>query len=311
MSHRPRQLVTVCVLIAAGFAVVLWITPKLERARPAMPSEYSDSDLVLQGKDLKGYLLGAEGLVADWYWIISLQYLGGKIVNSTETNLDIGDLRGLNPRLLYPYLDNATSLDPRFTSAYSFGATVLPAIDPKQAIELTKKGIENNPEHWRLYQYLGYIYWVQKDYRAAADTYDAGSKIAGAPPFMLQMAANMRTKGGDRDTARAIYQQMLNEAEDEQSRRSAQFRLTELGALDQMDAINSLLAETAAARGCPASVSEIFPRLRNLRLPPAAPDLQINQQNQLVDPGGTPYIFDRSKCEIELDQQNSKISVLR
>ena len=62
-----------------------------------MPSEYSDSDLVLQGKDLKGYFLGAEGLVADWYWIISLQYLGGKIVNSTETNLDIGDLRGLNP----------------------------------------------------------------------------------------------------------------------------------------------------------------------------------------------------------------------
>lgn len=298
-------------LIAAGFAVVLWITPKLERARPAMPPGYSDSDLVLQGKELKGYLLGAEGLVADWYWIISLQYLGDKIINNTETKLDIGDLRGLNPRLLYPYLDNATSLDPQFTSAYSFGAIVLPSIDPNQAIELTKKGIRDNPDNWRLYQYLGYIYWVEKDYRGAAETYDEGSKIAGAPPFMRQMAANMRTKGGDRETARAIYQQMLNEAEDEQSRRSAQFRLTELGALDQMDAINALLAETAAARGCPASINEVFPKLRALRLPPTAPELQINQRNELVDPGGTPYLFDRSKCEIELDQQNSKIPVLR
>src|SRR5829696_6778501 len=90
--------------------------------RIALAESYEDADLDLQGKRLKGFAFGAEGLLADWYWIRSLQYLGDKIVRSDANDLNIDDLRSLNPRLLYPLLDNATDLDPQFIAAYTYGA---------------------------------------------------------------------------------------------------------------------------------------------------------------------------------------------
>ena len=291
-------------IIIAGFALVIAISASLEKARPELPADYADSDLALQGKKLKGYSLGAEGLIADWYWMQSLQYLGGKIVGSQDETVRIDDLTALNPRLLFPYLENATELDPKFTSAYSFGAIVLPGIDPAKAIELTQKGIRNNPDHWRLYQYLGYIYWRQKNYVQAAATYEEGSKIPGAPPFMRQMVAAMNAAGGSRETARAIYAQMLNESEDEQSRTNAQIRLMELEAVDEVEAVNNVLAGLRERNGrCPDRVSDTFSDIRNIRLP-AGNEFQIDTSRNLVDPTGIPYTFDRSKCAIGLAEES-------
>src|SRR5688572_18119906 len=198
MSLDLKQHIFPVAIVMAGFALVIAISASLEKVRPELPPDYADSDLALQGKKLKGYALGAEGLIADWYWMLSLQYLGGKIMGSDEETIRIDNLSSLNPRLLYPYLENATELDPKFTAAYSFGAIVLPAIDPQKAIDLTEKGIRNNPESWRLYQYLGYIHWNRKDYKAAASTYEKGSQIPGSPPFMRQMVAAMNAAGGSR-----------------------------------------------------------------------------------------------------------------
>jgi hypothetical protein len=50
----------------------------VEANRPALPENYADEDLALQGARLKGYALGFEGLIADWYWMKSLQYIGDK-----------------------------------------------------------------------------------------------------------------------------------------------------------------------------------------------------------------------------------------
>ena len=290
-------------VVIAALLLASILSSRLDTARPPLPPDYSDSDLALQGKHLKGYLLGAEGLVADWYWIQSLQYLGGKIVASTDETINVENLTSLNPRLLYPYLDNATDLDPHFNAAYSFGAILLPAIDPEQAIALTKKGIQNNPENWRLYQYLGYIYWRNKDYEAAAETYEAGSKIAGAPPFMRQMAAAMLTRGGSRAVARAMYEQMLVEAEDEQSKRNAQLRLMELDSLEETEAVNSILASVKEESGsCPARLSAVFPRLRPVNL--ANGDFRVDGSGNLVDPGGTAYDYDPVKCAIALSKES-------
>jgi hypothetical protein len=64
---------------------------------------------------------------------------------NTDKAIRIDDMSELNPRLLYPYLDNATALDPNFTSVYEYGATCLPAIDNEQAVKLGEKGIRDNP----------------------------------------------------------------------------------------------------------------------------------------------------------------------
>jgi len=306
MSRDTKQLLLTAIVVIAAFAVVFFLSSFVEAARPKLPPEYADSDLSLEGKRLKGYALGSEGLLADWYWILSLQYIGGKFVDSDKETIDLGDLRSLNPRLLYPYLDNATDLDPKFYAAYSYGAIVLPAIDTQQAIALTEKGIRNNPDKWRLHQYLGYIYWRQKDYEKAAETYEAGSKIEGSPQFMREMAAGMRARGGSRDIARAIYTQLLTESEDEQSKRNAQLRLQQLSAEEEIEAVNGVLASTKSSTGrCPSKLSEIFPQLMKIKLSQDA-DFRIDRSNSLVDPSGVLYVLSSETCTVALGK-DSKI----
>ena len=196
-------------ILMACLAAVFALTEYVEAKRPVLPDGYVDTDLNWNGSGLRGYAFGAEGLIADWYFMRSLQYVGDKLLSKSDVTIDLNDLRGLNPRLLYPMLENATDLDPHFLAAYSYGAVVLPAIDPQKAIALANKGIANNPEHWRLYQHLGYIYWRLGQFEKASEIYEKGSNIAGASPFMRMMAATMKTEGGSRSTARAIYREML------------------------------------------------------------------------------------------------------
>ena len=306
---RKRSPVTIGVLpvmiIIVGFAVLSPLSDLVASQKPQLPESYTDADLFVKGRELKGFVLGTDSLVADWYWMRSLQYIGDKLVNSTE-DVRLDDLRYLNPRLLYPMLDSATDLDPHFIAPYTYGAMVLPAIDGEQAIALTKKGIANNPKEWRLYQHLGYIYWRAKAYPQAAETYDIGSKIEGSAPFMKMMAAAMKSEGGSRTTARAIYQEMYDSAPDEAVKRTAESRLQELKWFDERDAINEKLAETKTRTGeCPQNLSDITSALLTVNLPDG--DFGVNARGDLVDPTGAPYLLDRTECRVEIDRNLSKL----
>ncbi|MBA2378837.1 MAG: hypothetical protein H0V76_04605 [Blastocatellia bacterium] len=300
MGRISIQIITLFIILIAGYFGVYAISNFTANNRVRLPEAYSDSDLAFQGKRLKGWALGAEGLIADWYWMWSLQYVGNKIIGAGDADINLEDLTTLNPRLLYPFLDNATDLDPHFMPAYSYGASVLPAIDPELAISLTEKGIAANPEAWRLYQYLGYIHWRLEDYEKAAETYERGSTIPGAPVFMRQMVAAMQTEGGSRETARGIYNQLLAEAEDEQSRNNARLRLMELDSLDERDAIDKVLADVQSSTGrCPRSFREITQLLTRVKLPHNK-DFRINPDLELVDPAGEPYRLDTETCTSQL-----------
>src|SRR5258708_581962 len=210
-----QKIILPALIIIAGFGAAFGLSSYLERSRPPLPEDLADADLSMNGSRLKGFAFGAEGLIADWYWMRSLQYIGDKVLAAKSEKINIDDLRDLNPRLLYPYLNNATDLDPHFIAPYAYGATVLPAIDPEQAIAIAEKGIANNRDEWRLYQYLGFIYWKLKRYDKAAEIYEKGSMVPGAAPFMKLMVASMKTDGGSRVTARAIYREMLAGSDDE------------------------------------------------------------------------------------------------
>ena len=302
-----KSIVLPAVIIVAGFAAVICLSRYLDRHRPEMPAGYEDTDLSMNGSKLKGFALGFEGLMADWYWMRSLQYIGGKLVNST-TEIDLEDLRDLNPRLLHPYLDNATDLDPHFIAVYSYGAVILPAIDPEKAIAITQKGIANNPNEWRLYQHLGYIYWKLKRYDEAADTYEKGSQIAGSSPFMKMMAAVMRTEGGSRATSRAIYQQMLADSEDEQVRITATRRLQQIDSLDEREAIDRVLADFKEKNGrCANSFGEIASALFQVKLPEGR-EFRVDNAKRLVDPSDAPYLLDKDSCRAKLDLEKTGIA---
>jgi tetratricopeptide (TPR) repeat protein len=307
ISNSSKTYISLAVIIL-GFAVIFGLSNFLEQHKPQIPESYIDEDLSLQGERLKGYSFGFEGLVADWYWMRSLQYIGNKVLKSKEkNNLNLENLKPLNPRLLYPLLDNATNLDPKFLEVYSYGAIVLPAINPEQAIKITEKGIKNNPEEWRLYQHLGFIYWKLKNFEKAAEVYEKGSQIKDSPGFLKLMAAKMRNEGGSRETARQIYQQMLAEAQDTQTRNNARIRLMELDSFDERESIQTVLNQFRQQNDrCPNNWREIFPQLQKVKLP-GGKDFRIDEGGNIVDPTDAPYLLKKENCQIQLDPKNTKL----
>ena len=299
MNKNLKSYLLLTVLISGGFLAVFALSNIIEKNRPTLPENYADEDLTLQGAKLKGFTLGFEGLLADWYWMKSLQYVGDKVLNS-KTEIRIDNLNPLNPRLLYPYLNNATDLDPKFISVYEYGATVLPAIDKEQAIKLTQKGIDNNPDNWRLYHYLGYIYWRLNDYEKASETYVKGSQIAGAPEFMKSMSARMKSEGGNREIARIIYRQMFDEAQDAQSKENASLRLLQLDSLDERDVIQKVLDNFKLKNNrCSNNWRELLPYYKIL--PDAEGErLKFDTTLSPIDPKGFAYKLDTENCQPKL-----------
>jgi len=306
MNKNSKQFLIPIAALIFGFGLIFVLSNFIESCRPALPESYADQDLALHGAKLKGFSLGFEGLIADWYWMQSLQYIGGKFAK-VEGKINLENLRPYNPRLLYPLLDNATGLDPHFLAAYSYGAIVLPAIDAEQAIKFTEKGIADNPNEWRLYQQLGYIYWRLGKFDKAAETYEKGSKIQGAPQFFQLMAARMKTQGGSRETSRAMYQQMLDEAQDSQTREVAGLRLMQLDSMDEREAVRLVLQQFKTKnKRCANNWSEIFPLLKSVILPNGK-DFRIDKSSNLVDPSDAPYVLDKTICDITLDAAKTKI----
>jgi len=309
MTSSVRNIAISLAVIGAGFASIVLVSPSIEAAKPKLPETFTDSDLSMNGSRLKGYAVGMEGLFADWYWVRSLQYIGDKMVNSTDPNINLDDLTPLNPRLLYPLLQNATDLDPHFIGAYSYGAVVLPAIDKEKAVALATKGIDNNPKEWRLYQHLGYIYWKLGQYEKAAETYGKGSEIEGSSPFMKIMAASMTNDAGSRVTARSIYRQMLSESTEESIRTTAERRLAFLDWQDERDAINTILADFRERNGrCANSFGEVATQILQTKLPEGR-GFSVDAGKRLVDPTGAPYKLDREQCVVTVDMGKTKLPI--
>ena len=296
MNDRGKTSV-LALIVVFGMLATVALARAIDARRPPVDLTTSDESLYLNAKTAKRLSLGFNGLAADWYWMRSLQYVGRKIM-AVDENVAIDDLGQLNLKLLAPLLENATTLDPEFLDPYEYAAVVLPAIDVQEAIRLTRKGIDANPDAWRLYQHLGYIYWQQGDYAAAAEVYGRGAQLPGAPLWMGAMKARMAAEGGSRETAREIYTHMFEQAADDNVKDMARRRLMQLDSLDQRDALRKLLNayQTRVGR-CPQSWGEIRQVFQALRI-------QTDQSGAPLDPSGVPYALQPGKCEVTLGQKS-------
>jgi len=284
-------------VVVAGLACVGLLSRRLDAARPAENPFASYEEMYVTPEAARRLSLAFNGLAADWYWLRSLQYLGRKSA-AFEGPYALDDLGPLGVRNLGPLLGQVTALDPQFMAAYEFGAVVLPAIDDAQAVSFMERGIRENPQTWRLYQYLGYIHWQAGRYQEASETYRAGSRLAGAPNWMGAMAAQVQLYGGSRDTARQLYRRMLDEADDEQIKSLALKRLLQLQSLDERDAIRRVLRDSQARSSrCPASWREAAPALRAARL-------KTDASGAPLDPTGLPYVLDPAACDVALDKRS-------
>jgi hypothetical protein len=284
-------------VIVAGLVSAFFLTRWLDAHRPAEDPFATYEELYIKPETARRMSLGFNGLVADWYWLRSLQYVGRK-VGAFKGDIVLDDMSPLGIKNLGPLLDEATTLDPQFMAAYEFGAIVLPSIDRDAAVRLVEKGIAAKPLEWRLYHHLGYIHWQAGRYLEARVAYTAGSRLPGAPAWMSAMAAQMEAHGGSRELAREMYRRMQDESGDEQIKVLAQKRLAQLDSLDERDLIRRALADfqTRASR-CPASWREVAPSLRNARL-------KVDAAGSPLDPAGFPYALDVGACDVKLDERS-------
>jgi len=297
-EHKAKwREVALALGIVVGLAAVFALSRSIDARRPPTDPALEEEKLYVNGNAARRLSLGFNGLMADWYWMRSLQYVGRKIM-SVPDNVPIDDLGALNLKLLAPLLDISTTLDPQFMEAYEYAAVVLPAVNVDEAIRITKKGIAANPNEWRLYHHLGYIYWQRGDFMTAAEIYGAGAATPDAPQWMQAMKARMAAEGGSRATAREIYGRMYEEAEDSQVKDMARRRLLQLDSLDQRDILRKLLTGYSTKTGrCVASWREVGPALQLLRI-------AVDAAGTPLDPAGTPYRLVKGGCDVDLDPKS-------
>ncbi len=291
--RQTRATMALVMLLIAGLVAVVFLSRWIDSERPASGQAAQAEELYLSPNTVRRMSLGFNGLVADWYWMRSLQYVGQKIID-LPMDIQLDSLGQLNLTLLAPLLETATTVDPQFREPYLYAAIVLADVDPERAIQIMKKGIAANPSVWRFHQHLGYIYWKQKNFQAASETFSQGAATPGAPRWMEAMKAKMLADGGSREVAREIYRRMYEQAEDQEVKEMARRRLLQLASMDQQDALRKVLSlfESRAGR-CPASWREIEPALRGMRL-------SLDSGGAPIDPSGTPYVLVKAGCDLDL-----------
>lgn len=241
LRHRPWAVAaTLGMLLGASVA----LQAGRDRVTPRM--DVRERFLYLQsGETLKRMALSFDALLADVYWIRTLQHFGGDRLSVERSGRYV---------LLYPLLDLTTTLDPRFNIAYRFGAIFLSEAwpggpgRPDQAVSLLRKGIANDPSKWQYMQDAGFVYyWALGDFKNAAAWFQRASRVPGAPSWLAPLAATTLAQGGDRSASRFLWQQIAKSANDDWLKSEADRRLLQLDALDQIDWLQARIRPYAEA----------------------------------------------------------------
>jgi tetratricopeptide (TPR) repeat protein len=281
MPGFPRLAVVVlAVLMTAvvGLQVVL-----AERA----PAPIANASLlyIRSGGFLTRAALSYRSLLADIYWIRTVQHYGG--TKRVQERVQDGTRRY---DLLYPLLDLTTALDPQFDIVYRFGAIFLAepfpggAGRPDQAIALLEKGLAAQPGDWDLAQQIGFIhYWWRRDYTAAADWFNRASQMPDAPAWLSALAAVTLAEGGSFDGSRRLWQQVLNDGDAYWLHSQATFRLKQLDAMEAMAVLQQRVRSYAERTGGPPGSWNDLIRAGEVRGVPLDPE----QHPFVLRPDGT------------------------
>ncbi|HLY61399.1 MAG TPA: hypothetical protein VKV95_11670 [Terriglobia bacterium] len=225
-------------LLVLGFLALFAVQRQIDRETDVY-AKINEVLYVRSGTTLRSLCLGNEGLLADIYWTRAVQYFGRGLMEGT------GERRF---ELLAPLLRITTDLDPQLIIAYRFGAIFLMARrpvgagDPQGALQLIRRGIVANPDYWRLWQDLGFVYyWELHDYKSASKMFAIGSQQPGADFWMKALAGTVAAKGGDLETSRFLWSEIYRHAETDAVRKTAEYHLASLKARVDLDKLNDLL----------------------------------------------------------------------
>jgi tetratricopeptide (TPR) repeat protein len=278
---RLKSYIALILFVFLGFAGEWRLQECIDVQQSAVESE-DDQVMLRSSKLVKGLSLEYAPLVADIYWTRVVQYFGNKHAGQ---QLDL--------RLLWPLLDVTSVLDPHLMPVYHFGSMFLSDAAPRGAgrpdlaAELLERGLRANPDEWRLYYDLGFVYYFDmKDYPKASAAFYEGSKNPKAYFWMKVMAARIATEGGSMETSNFLWQDVYNTSNDPSVKENALTHLQLLRAQEDCKQIDVAADEYQKQFGRrPVRMSELV--LGGLLL------------EEPVDPLGYPYVLSEAgKAEI-------------
>ena len=283
MKNKATASVLVFLLLA-GFAGVWRLQVRIDGEKSAVHIR-ADELALRSGKVLQVLSLEYAPLMGAIYWTRAVQYFGEQH-RLHRTNLD----------LLWPLLDIATTLDPHLMPAYRFGSIFLSdhaprgAGRPDLAVKLLERGIQANPDQWRLYQDLGNVYYFDaKDYTKASQAFAEGGKNPNAFVWMKVMAAKIAGEGESPETSYFLWSQVYSSTADLQIKKNAAEHMELMRAQLELKQIDQMAKEYRKKTGRhPKSIAELVEAGLLHGIP--------------KDPEGYPYeLGENGKAEVNLN----------
>ncbi|HXE74147.1 MAG TPA: tetratricopeptide repeat protein [Candidatus Xenobia bacterium] len=270
-----RRWVPIALLVGlVGGAAVVRVQQQVDASLGPLQQEVDE--LYLPSPEwVKRLSLGYDGLLACVYWTRAVQHYGRHRLEAWE---------GGRPSyaLLYSLLDITTTLDPELLLAYRFGAIFLTEPPPggpgrpDLAVKLLEKGIAANPDYWRFWYDLGFVYYRAGDYQKSSEAFHTGAERPGALPWMRVMAAKVLAEGGDREKSRALWWEVYHSTDDKAIQTSALNHLAGLKVDEDVEQLQKLLKRYEEQTGQPARTWQELIQAGLLRGVP-------------LDPEGYPY----------------------
>lgn len=173
--------------VACLWCLIVLSQNRLTRAQLDYSAPSSMAFVPLTEK-IRPFLVGFSTAYADYLWIRTTLYFGSHYMTDQQ----------------YPWLihmvDLVTRLNPHCYPAYEFAGLMIPDVckNPGAAVTILQRGVSSNVEKkWKLYYYLGMIYYRYYDDREMAGAYLAcaatqkdspGIRLAGVADAMFKKA---------------------------------------------------------------------------------------------------------------------------
>jgi len=270
MNAQQRTSIFASTCLVVSLAASTLLLRNIDKIRPRDIAE--DALYISSPKMVKRASLGFDGLMACIYWTRTVQYFGHRHFVRERTYNELA-----------PLLEITTALDPHLIPAYHFGASFLApappngAGQPDRAIRLMEYGIQQNPDNWRLYYDLGFVYYTElRDFKSAGEVFARGSRVPNAHPFLKILAADMATHAQEFATARLLWSAAYESSTETNIRQNALDHLRAIQVDEDVTNLQNAVSRFVESHGrIPTSLWEIA-------------DAE-HMQGVPVDPDGVPY----------------------
>ena len=212
--RRPRTILATGTVLAASLGaiqipLVHWSSskPKLQQLTYLPSGDY-----------LRMASLGYRELAADLLWLQAIQVIGEQKLSEEEGHW------------LYDAVDRITTLDPKFVRAYEAGshALCILVVMPEKSNRLLEKGMQHNPQEWKLPFLLGINYYFELgDDEKAAEAMAKAARLPGAPEGIARLAAKLFVSAKSPQQAVELLAKVYEETSDENIRKTLEIRLKE------------------------------------------------------------------------------------